>query len=70
MCPIVLNSEDPPVSEGIASDIVWSVYIMTDEDYIFSQCRAVCDSFDEAIELADSYRKRYYVSIESHPRGV
>jgi hypothetical protein len=68
MSPIVLNREDPPPSQGIASDLVWSVYVIPHEDDVIMHWRATCDTFDEAIELADSYRKRYYVSIDSHSR--
>lgn len=64
--PIVLAMEDPPKPTGIDEmDVVWHVHVSTREA---SQWRAKCTTFDEAIELADGYRKRYYVTIESEPR--
>lgn len=63
--PIVLAMEDPPAPTGFSEEVAWHVYISND---VYSQWRAKCTTFDEAIELADGYRKRYYVTIESHSR--
>lgn len=63
--PIVLEMQDPMQPTGIADEVAWHVYIHTEDD---SQWRAKCTTLDEAVELADGYRKRYYVTIASHPR--
>jgi hypothetical protein len=66
MAPIVLSSEEPPSPRTNPADAAWHVWVAADADDLF--WRAKCDTFDEAIELADGYRKRYHVTIESRPR--
>jgi hypothetical protein len=66
MAPIVLSAEEPPVPGVMPTDAIWHVWVLPNEDDLF--WRAKCDTFDEAIELADGYRNRYHVTIESRPR--
>lgn len=65
--PIVLAAEDPPTKNLSLPDVLYQVGVKTDwwEDAWVH--RATCQTFDEAIELIDAYRKWYYVHVETVP---
>lgn len=47
----------------------WEVWVANELDrhYGMSEWVADCDTLDEAVELAQSYKERYFVTILSKP---
>lgn len=71
MSPVIMSSSrvTPPVEGGTPQGTKWEVGVSGSPQNESSEWVAYCDTLDEAIEIADSLKKRYFVSIRSYEEG-
>lgn len=65
--PIAMSSKitEPSIEE--MPKVRWSVAVTSNADELDYESAAKCDNLDEAVELAASLAKRYFVLILSEP---